>query len=166
MKYYPVVKNWRKIKPHLADDELNRILIRDFNKFTYGINKERFVKGMLPCEVDGGDWRLFRKGRPPEYHKYVKHAACHWIVNFLLRLARLVEPDRDWVIITYDAHSTVWDKKDTLFDFNFLAFGVSADDCYKASNSRMVKNYMRIYYAQPYIDEHLLIPTLKSNLAL
>jgi hypothetical protein len=57
---------------------------------------------------------------------YVKHAACHWLVNFALELAQHVEPNRAWRIITSQEHSTVWDGKDTLFDFNFLALGVTA----------------------------------------
>lgn len=32
-----------------------------------------------------------------------------------------------WRIVTSDAHSTVWDCKQTLFDFNFTAFGISPD---------------------------------------
>ena len=42
----------------------------------------------------------------------MKHAACHWLVNFALELAQLVEPDRKWRIITSDKHSTVWDGGD------------------------------------------------------
>ena len=34
--YYDPVRNWRKIKPHLGDRELNDILVRDFNKYTFG----------------------------------------------------------------------------------------------------------------------------------
>ena len=36
MKYYDLKKNWHRIKPHLEDKELNDILVRDFNKFTFG----------------------------------------------------------------------------------------------------------------------------------
>ena len=64
----------------------------------------------------------------------MKHAACHWLVNFNLRLAQLAEPSRSWRIVTSDAHSTVWDGKQTLFEFNFLAFDISADDCFALAN--------------------------------
>jgi hypothetical protein len=36
MQFYDAIKNWRRIKPHLADAEFNRILVEDFNKYTYG----------------------------------------------------------------------------------------------------------------------------------
>jgi hypothetical protein len=29
-----------------------------------------------------------------------------------------------------DEHSTVWDGKDALFDFNFLALGITATECF------------------------------------
>jgi hypothetical protein len=48
----------------------------------------------------------------------VKHAACHWLVNFALRLAILAEPARPWQIVSSQAHSTVWDGQSTLFDCN------------------------------------------------
>lgn len=147
MKYYPVVKNWRKIKPHLQDKELNKILVRDFNKYTYGMNKETFKQGMLPRDFEGCDWDRERKGRRPEYFNYIRFGACHWTVNFLLRLAKLVEPNKKWIILSSDSHSTVWDGEQMLFDFNFLAFDIPADDCFKASNSRHINGYMRVYHA-------------------
>jgi hypothetical protein len=49
------------------------------------------------------------------------------VVNFNFRLAQLVEPDRAWRIVTSDHHSTVWDGRDTLFEFNFLALGIPAE---------------------------------------
>jgi hypothetical protein len=36
MKYYPIKEKWQKVKKHLNDEELNEVLIKDFNKFTYG----------------------------------------------------------------------------------------------------------------------------------
>ena len=36
MKYYDLKKYWPKVKRHLGDIELNNILVRDFNKYTYG----------------------------------------------------------------------------------------------------------------------------------
>jgi hypothetical protein len=40
------------------------------------------------------------------------------------------EPHRPWRIITSDEHSTVWDGETTLFEFNFQAFGIPADECF------------------------------------
>jgi len=36
-----------------------------------------------------------------------------------------------WRIVTSAKHSTVWDGAEMLFEFNFLAFGVPADECFK-----------------------------------
>ena len=52
-------------------------------------------------------------------------------MNFNLKLATLVEPQQRWRIVTSAKHSTVWDGAEMLFEFNFLAFGVPADECFK-----------------------------------
>ena len=45
-------------------------------------------------------------------------------------MAMLAEPRRPWRIITSDQHSTVWDGERMLFEFNFQAFGIPADECF------------------------------------
>jgi hypothetical protein len=88
---YPVQARWRKIRPHLANPDLQRILVRDLQKVD-----PRFRPGMKPSEIDGCDWRFFdhegnlRRGRAPAFWDYARHASCHWLVNFCLRLAELV----------------------------------------------------------------------------
>src|ERR1700674_4649552 len=117
MEYYDLKRHWtRRIVPHLDNRELNRILVRDFNKFTYGRWLKRFLPGMLPAEFESCEWAFGHRGRPPRFWSYVKHAACHWLVNFNLKLAMLAEPERKWRIVTSDNHSTVWDDAQTLFD--------------------------------------------------
>jgi hypothetical protein len=54
-------------------------------------------------------------------------------VNFNHQLAKLVEPNRTWRIITSDHHSTVWDNDRTLFDLNGLAILESAAECFEAA---------------------------------
>jgi hypothetical protein len=139
MKYYDLKKKWRKVKPHLDDKELNEILVRDFNKYTYGRWHKPFTAGHFPWEFESCDWQLGHRGRPPAFWKYTKHAACHWLVNFNLRLAMLVERDRPWRIITSVKHSTVWDGAETLFDFNFLAMGVDPAECFKLAYDQELK---------------------------
>jgi hypothetical protein len=155
LRYYDLKKNWRRVKPHLGDKELNDILVRDFNKYTFGRWGQRFTAGKLPCEFESCDWRFEHRGRHPEYWKYVKHAACHWIANFTLRLAMLVMPDRPWRIITSQLHSTVWDGADTLFDFNFQAMGIDADECFRLANEKELKpgKRLRLYFAEHYSVE-------------
>ena len=40
------------------------------------------------------------------------------------------EPDREWRIVTSDEHSTVWDGNNTLFDINFSALGLEAEEAF------------------------------------
>jgi hypothetical protein len=130
MKYYDLKKNWHRVKPHLADQKLNDILVGDFNKFTFGRWGRKFTYGDLPCEFESCDWDIDHRGRRPAFWQYVKHSACHWLVNFNLRLAMLVQPKKPWRIISSEDHSTVWDGDDTLFDFNFQAFGIDPNECF------------------------------------
>jgi hypothetical protein len=76
--------------------------------------------------------------------------ACHWLVNFTLRLAMLVQPKKRWRIITSEKHSTVWDGGDTLFDFNFQAFGIDPNECFDAAFEKELEpgKYKRVYFAQ------------------
>ena len=50
----------------------------------------------------------------------------------------LVMPDRQWRIITSQKHSTVWDGEDTIFDFNFQAFGIDANECFELAAKTML----------------------------
>jgi hypothetical protein len=132
LQYYDLKKNWtKKIVPHLNDKELNDILVEDVNIFTTSSGGKPFVHGEYPGHRDF-NWRNFRvrRGLPPPYCRYVMYGACHWLVNFNLELAMLVEPGKPWRIVTSDKHSTVWDGAHTLFDFDFLAFDVPPQECF------------------------------------
>lgn len=133
VEYYPIQRRWRRIRPHLEDLGLQRILVRDMRKVS-----PHFRPGMKPAELDGCDWRFFdgegnlRRGRAPAYWDYALHASCHWVVNFCLRLA-------PWRIVTSQKHSTCWDGAKTLFDINFLALGVDPDEAWRLANGRELK---------------------------
>ena len=139
MKYYPIVKNWRKIKKHLNNKQLNDILVFEFNKYTYGCWEIEFKHGEFPSKYETCMWDLGIIGRRPTYFRYVKHGACHWLVNFNLKLASLVEPKKQWRVVTSDAHSTVWDGEKTLFDMNYSALGVDPDDAFERANKEQLK---------------------------
>jgi hypothetical protein len=165
LRYYDLKRHWTKrIMPHLDDKTLNEILVRDFSKFTFGRWQLRFLPGNLPEEFETCDWRYHHRGRWPRYWVYVKHAACHWVVNFSLRLANLVEPQRPWRIITSEAHSTVWDGECSLFDFNFQALGVSATQCFELANDKVlaVGRPMRVNFAPPAIPPERRRPKTKA----
>jgi hypothetical protein len=160
-QYYPLARNWtKKIVPHLKDKELNKILVRDMNRFTWGRWRQKFTAGMLPEEVESCDWRFSHRGPYPRYWAYVKHAACHWIVNFCLRLAMLAEPNKSWRILSSDAHSTVWDGDKTLFDFNFSALGIPPHKCYELATvgphtEMPVGKEIKVHYADHWRSEKL-----------
>ena len=133
MEYYDIKTNWkRKIKPHLTNKVLNRILVRDFRQYMKLCNWNfEFKEGMFPFEFESCDWFADKRGRPPEYWKFVKAGACHFLVRFNLKLAKLVDPNRKWRILTSDLHSTVWDGENTIFEFNYYAFGIPADKAFE-----------------------------------
>ena len=149
MKYYSPVKSWQTIKRHLGNEEVNRVLCEDFNKYTFGRWNQKFSRGQVPREFETCDWDVDYEGRHPGYWAYVKHAACHWLVNFNLALAKLVDPERPWRIITSVKHSSVWDGDKMLFDFNFLALGVPADEAFEMAYKRVlpVGTYLEVGYA-------------------
>ena len=152
MKYYDLKKNWRHVKRHLADKELNDILDADFNKYTFGLWKMKFTSSDFPSDFETTDWYSEHKGRRPAFWTYVKAHACHWLVNFTLRLAMLVEPRREWRIITSVEHSTVWDGENTIFDFNWQAFGVDPSKCFNSAfRGRELKpgRYRTVRFAMP-----------------
>lgn len=144
IEYYDLVKNWEKVKPNLGDPELKKVLARNMNKFTYGRRREKFKYGNVPSEHDKGcewqnwddyDYVVQANGDVlydvPDFWEYVCWGACHWLVNFNLRLAQLVEPRRPWRILTSRRHSTVWDGDKLLFEFNFQALGIPPAECFE-----------------------------------
>jgi hypothetical protein len=112
------------------------VLVRDFNKFTFGHWGRPFLAGMKPRDFESCDWPCDRRGRHPEYWAYVKHAACHWLVNHGLKLAERAEPKIPWRIVTSRAHSTVWSGEDLLFDFNFLALEVDPNEAWALARTK------------------------------
>jgi hypothetical protein len=152
IRYYNIPRHWTKrIEPHLDDAELNEILVRDFNRFTYGRWRQVFLPGRFPAEFESCDWRFDHRSPEPRYWYYFKHSACHWLVNFALRLATLAEPKRPWRILTSDQHSTVWDGRRTLFDLNSLALGVAPQDTFdRAYEEELpVGEQLEVHFAHP-----------------
>lgn len=116
MHYYNLKRYWHKVEPHIENREVQYLLVRDFNRYTMGRWNQRFQPGMLPRAFETCDWDIDHPDeangiaeREPAFWQYTKHAACHWIVNFTLELAKLSLPERKWRIISSQDHSTVWD---------------------------------------------------------
>jgi hypothetical protein len=161
MKYYDLKKNWRHVKRHLADKELNAVLVADFNKFTFGSWKQEFTSGQFPSDFETSDWDRGHRGRRPAFWKYTKAGACHWLVNFNLRLACLVMPTRPWRIITSEKHSTVWDTDETIFEFNYQAFGIDPARCFSLAFD--VIGNPGVYVAVPFAYPGRLRPRRRSQ---
>jgi hypothetical protein len=139
-RYYDFRRHWTKrIAPHLGDKKLNAILVRDFNRYTYGRSQRTFRQGDLPYQFENCEWDWDHRGPRPRYWAYVKHAACHFLVNFNLRLATLAESKRPWRIITSDKHSSVWDGDATLFDMNFSALGIPPAEAFLLAYDRELR---------------------------
>jgi len=156
MEYYDAKRYWQRIRPHLAAPKVADTLVEDFNKFTYGRWRKLFMPGMVPHEFESCDWWLDHRGRLPAYWQYVKHAACHWLVNFNLELAQASVPNRVWRIVSSEDHSTVWDGGGKLFDLNGLALGIKPDDCYAmASGGEMLKpgEHLPVHFAPHYTTD-------------
>lgn len=131
MRYYNIPRYWTKrIAPHLSDPKVQYTLIHDMNKFTTGSYNRPFTAGMVPHDVESCDWFMWHRGPMPRYWQYVKHGACHWLVNLNLELAMRAAPEHDWCIVTSDQHSTVWNGAHLLFDMNYMALGVPPDECF------------------------------------
>lgn len=144
MRYYDFRRNWgKKCVPHLMNKEVQSILAKDFAKYCKGrqlVCKRLGLGGdgwqydpsEPPHYYESCDWWLALQGRKPAYLQYVKHGACHWLVNFNLKLAQLAEPNYAWRIVTSDLHSCVWNglanEAGVLFDINFYTMKVPVEE--------------------------------------
>ncbi len=141
MRYYDFKKHWtRKVEPHLEDPLLLDVLEQDFGLFlrergrVNGYTPQVFKRGMYPADFESCYWQEGHRGPAPRYWRYVRHSACHWLVNFALRLAVLSEPTKPWRIVTSDQHSTVWDGGDVLFDLQFSALGTPPETAWQLAS--------------------------------
>jgi hypothetical protein len=152
IRYYDLKRNWtKKISPHLGDTELNDILTRDFNKYALGRWEQKFREDQLPHEFETFSGFFEHRGSFARYRLYTKHGACHWLVNFTLRLASLVLPSRPWRILTSDLHSTVWDGRKVLVDFNYFLMGIPPDECFDCANDQELAPgaYLEVGFPDP-----------------
>lgn len=140
MQYYDLKKNWtHKVAPHLSNPRVVQVLVSEMDKYTFSRWGKHFTAHDTPSRFDSCDWRCEHRGKEPRFWEYASHGKCHWLVNFNLELARLTMPNRPWRIRTSQKHSTVWDGKGMLFDINFLALGVSPQECFDLASGRDLK---------------------------
>jgi hypothetical protein len=149
-------RHWGDLTVHLHDRESRRILGADFNKFTTGRWGIPFLPFHVPADFQDIDCPRLGGAQRHPYRDYVRTGACHWLVNFNLRLATLALPSGAWRIVTSDDHSTVWDGNRTIFDLNYFALGLSAGECFRRARGRQLKlgSYLRTYLA----PHHTAVP--------
>ena len=76
------------------------VLVRDFNKVTFGRWDKTFTDDKTPHHFESCDWSLSR-GRPgpmPAYRWYVKHRPCHWLLLG-------IKLPRDRIVLLTDANN-------------------------------------------------------------
>jgi hypothetical protein len=113
-----------------VDNELNDILTRDFNKFTWGLWRKKFGPDQLPHDYETFFGYFPERGQLPRFRMYIKHSAASWLVNFNLRLAMLTLPSHEWRIIVSDSYCTVWNGHNLLFDLDWYGTGTPAKQCF------------------------------------
>lgn len=143
VNYYPMQKNWRKIGPSYRRPELKRLIYNEMESYAcgraadLGIDYEYsdFNLDVLPSHYDSCNWRWGIgsgiRGRKPAFWDYVCHSACYWTAQINLAVAMKTEPRHEWRLVSSDKHTTVWDGETTLFDGNFLALGVPANEAWE-----------------------------------
>ena len=85
------------------------------------------VVELRPCHFEASDWRVESRTPQPPWTEWVCTTACHRLVALNLWVITQVD-DGAWRIVSSDAHSTVWDGGSRLFDPNFDALGISAQE--------------------------------------
>jgi hypothetical protein len=143
-RYFDIGRHWNNVlKPLFESETIQEQLVHDFSKHVK--NRERRFNATIsnpahhrtwcydpaekPKRWDPSDWRCDRKGRPYSFDEYICYGACHCIVNSLLLAVRIAFPNRPWIIVIGQRHSTVWDQDCTLFDMNYFALKVSPEEC-------------------------------------
>ncbi len=137
--YVDIKRHWRRLRPVFASDKARAIWEPCMMEFAQWRAEERgytykpYDDGSKPERYDSCDWRWSgeRRGRMPAYWDYACYSACHWVVDLGLFVAQSYAKSEEWRIITSQKHSTVWNgdcQKPLLFDINFSALGVSAQD--------------------------------------
>ena len=140
--YYPIQKRWRKLRPlfevpaiieiaHHEAECWRAVRAEDFGR---EFKPKPFYPEFRPAHYECCDWRWGngRRGPEPHFWQWALAGACHWVATVNLLVISELEPDRPWRIATSQKHSTVIDSdRQLMFDTNFLALGVSAQECWE-----------------------------------
>jgi hypothetical protein len=144
VRYFPIVRHWARLRPIYYSREAYAVWWPNMVEYhaqkarEYGF-QPRLENRKVPSAFDGCDWRCSRRGRPPEYARFVCHGACHWLVDLSLFVATEAFPKTPWRIVTSEEHSSVWNgncELPVLYDPNFLALGVEPREAMRLASTR------------------------------
>jgi hypothetical protein len=140
MAYAPLQRWWRRLGPLYRAEEATLLWYLELEAFSrdraedhgFAYKPVPLTPELRPVRYDSCDWRFDRAcpGPAPAFWDYVVHSACHWTCNLHLWVAAHARPKQPWRIVTSQKHSTVWDGENTLWDGNFLALGVTAEEAW------------------------------------
>ncbi len=148
MEYVQIQKHWRKLRHVYADPgirdlwypdmELHRLVRCEELGITYTPLKVWDKETFGPHHFDSTDWRFTRQkpGPMPHYWRWVCHSACHYLTRLSMHVATTVWPKKPWRIVTSQLHSTLWDGDQNLYDPNFLALQVPADEAWELATNQ------------------------------
>jgi len=143
--HYNIQKNWKKLKPIYESQECRALWYEGCvtyvqSKFEdHGIefDPERYTYNFIttPSVIESSDWQygFGKRGRKPAFWQYALAHACHWMAEKDLYIAKKIAPEFDWVIISSEEHTTVFNGIDTIFDTTYNAMGISAEVAYKSA---------------------------------
>lgn len=140
--FYPIQKRWRRLRPLFESAPVLELMHEEMECYARARAEDRgyahkptpFSWALRPADYDSCDWRwnMGRRGPQPGFWAWACHSACHWVASHNLLVISQLEPDRPWQIATSDKHSTVVDlERQLMFDTNFLALGITAEECWK-----------------------------------
>ncbi len=157
-EYFDIQKNWRKLGVLFRSDVARSIWHPCMEEFAQQQAEEHKFPhrpkpdAQFPTDYESCDWRCDRPGKQPAFWDYARHAACHWVADLALFVAKTAYPQTPWRILTARHHTTVWNgstEAPILFDINFHAMGVTAQEAIKkASKGRELKAG---HYLKPYL---------------
>jgi hypothetical protein len=154
IRFHPTARLWPKLRPIFQSEwctEFWKEQIRDYADARgwphERIELELSLPGAVPAHFDSCDWRLGRKGRPPQWHRYVVHGACHWMAPVYLRVIGELELDEGWTLLNGPLHSTVWNRqRGIIFDPQYEALGVSPREAFRLATASEAK---RVVLSKP-----------------
>lgn len=161
MQYFPIQKQWRRLGSLYRSFDAALIWFPEMEAFSasraedrgYAYKPAQLTPDLRPAYYDSCDWRWGsgRRGPHPAFWDFAVHGACHWTCSLHLWVAMQVQPERPWRIVTANKHSTVWDGERTLWDGNFLALGIPADDAWDLASAEPDTEHLPV--GQPMLHE-------------